>query len=326
MEAFEFAQPANAREVVKLLAAKPENSEVLAGGSDLLGRMKDSISKPARVVGLRNARDLGGLTYHPSQGLRIGPMVTLDELGGSAEVKRHYPGLVESAENAGSPQIRNVGTVGGNLCQRPRCWYYRAGFGLLAMQDGKSLVPNGENRYHAIFGNSGPAYFVSPSSLAPMLIALGAKVRLLGPEGSRELPLEKFFVIPQSEGQREHDIKPTEIITEVLVPPPQGLSAFYEIRQKAQFDWPLATAGVVLRMSGHTVSRARVVMGQVAPIPWASPEAEQALAGKAVSEEVADSAGQAAVEKAAPLSHNAYKVTLARVAVKRAVLRATAQA
>ena len=326
MEAFEFAQPANAREVVKLLAAKPENSEVLAGGSDLLGRMKDSISKPARVVGLRNARDLGGLTYHPSQGLRIGPMVTLDELGASAEVKRHYPGLVESAENAGSPQIRNVGTVGGNLCQRPRCWYYRAGFGLLAMQDGKSLVPNGENRYHAIFGNSGPAYFVSPSSLAPMLIALGAKVRLLGPEGSRELPLEKFFVIPQSEGQREHDIKPTEIITEVLVPPPQGLSAFYEIRQKAQFDWPLATAGVVLRMSGHTVSRARVVMGQVAPIPWASPEAEQALAGKAVSEEVADSAGQAAVEKAAPLSHNAYKVTLARVAVKRAVLRATAQA
>ena len=326
MEAFEFAQPANSREVVKLLAAKPESSEVLAGGSDLLARMKDSISKPTRVVGLRNAHDLGGLTYHPAQGLRIGATVTLDELGSNAEVKRHYPGLVHAAENAGSPQIRNIGTVGGNLCQRPRCWYYRAGFGLLAMQDGKSLVPNGENRYHAILGNSGPAYFVAPSNLAPMLIALGAKVRLLGPQGSRELPLEKFFVTPQSEGEREHDIKPTEIITEVLVPPAPGPSAFYEVRQKAQFDWPLATAAVVFRMSGNTISSARVVLGQVAPIPWPSPEAEQALAGKAVSEDVADRAGQASVQNATPLSHNAYKVTLARVAVKRAVLRAAAHA
>ena len=322
MEAFEFAQPANAREAVKLLAAKPETTEVLAGGSDLLARMKDSISTPARLVSLQKVHDLGGIEYRSAQGLRIGAMVTLDELGANAEVKRHYPGLVHAAENAASPQVRNIGTVGGNLCQRPRCWYYRAGFGLLAMQDGKSLVPNGENRYHAILGNSGPAYFVAPSNLAPMLIALGAKIRLLGPQGSRELPLEKFFVTPQAEGEREHDLKPTEIITEVMVPPAQGLSAFYEVRQKAQFDWPLATAGVVLRMSGHTISSARVVMGQVAPIPWVSPEAEQALAGKAVSEEVADNAGLAAVQKATPLSHNAYKVTLARVAVKRAVLRA----
>ncbi|HXJ95722.1 MAG TPA: xanthine dehydrogenase family protein subunit M [Terriglobia bacterium] len=322
MEAFEFAQPTSAREAVKLLAAKPESSEVLAGGSDVLARMKDSISTPTRLVSLHNARDLRGIEYRSGQGLRIGAMVTLEELGANAEVKRHYPGLVQAAENAGSPQIRNVGTVGGNLCQRPRCWYYRAGFGLLAMQDGKSLVPNGENRYHAIFGNSGPAYFVAPSNLAPMLIALGAKVRLVGPQGSRELPPEKFFVTPHAEGEREHDLKPTEIITEVMVPPAQGPNAYYEVRQKAQFDWPLATAGVVLRMSGRTISSARVVLGQVAPIPWASPEAEQALAGKTVSEEVADSAGLAAVQKATPLSHNEYKVTLARVAVKRAVLRA----
>ena len=322
MEAFELAQPTSARDAVKLLAAKPDSSEVLAGGSDVLARMKDSISTPTRLVSLHKAHDLHGIEYRSSQGLRIGAMVTLDELGTNADVKRHYPGLVQAAENAGSPQIRNVGTVGGNLCQRPRCWYYRSGFGLLAMQDGKSLIPNGENRYHAILGNSGPAYFVAPSNLGPMLVALGAKVQLLGPQGPRELPLEKFFVAPQSEGQREHDIKPTEIITEVIVPPAQGASAFYEVRQKAQFDWPLATAAVVLRMNGHTISSARVVLGQVAPIPWASPEAEQALAGKTVSDEVADSAGLAAVQKATPLSHNAYKLTLARVAVKRAVLRA----
>jgi xanthine dehydrogenase YagS FAD-binding subunit len=326
MEAFELAQPSDAREAVKLLAAQPDSSEVLAGGSDLLARMKDSISTPTRLVSLHKAHDLHGIEYRSGQGLRIGAMVTLDELGTNADVKRHYPGLVQAAENAGSPQIRNIGTVGGNLCQRPRCWYYRAGFGLLAMQDGKSLVPNGENRYHAILGNSGPAYFVSPSNLAPMLIALGARIRLLGTQGSRELPLEKFFVTPQSQGEREHDIKPTEIITEVMVPPTQGASAFYEVRQKAQFDWPLATAAVVLRMSGHTVSSARVVLGQVAPIPWTSPEAEQALAGKAVSDDVANSAGLACVQKATPLSNNAYKVTLARVAVKRAVLRAAEHA
>src|SRR5215469_10432710 len=308
MEAFELAQPSNAREAVKLLAAKSDSSEVLAGGSDLLARMKDSISSPTRLVSLHKAHDLHGVEYRPKQGLRLGSMVTLDELGTNADVKRHYPGLVQAAENAGSPQIRNVGTVGGNLCQRPRCWYYRAGFGLLAMHNGKSLVPNGENRYHAILGNAGQAYFVAPSNLAPMMIALSAKVRLLGTQGSRELLLEKFFVSPQSEGEREHDIKPTEIITEIMVPPPQGASAFYEMRQKAQFDWPLATAAVVLRMSGHTISSARVVLGQVAPVPWASPEAEQALAGKAVTEEVADSAGLASVQKATPLSHNAYKV------------------
>src|SRR5215472_3135742 len=322
MEAFELAQPSSASEAVKLLAAKPDSSELLAGGSDLLARMKDSISTPTRLVSLHKAHDLHGIEYHAGQGLRIGAMVTLDELGTNPDVRRHYSGLVQASENAASPQIRNVGTVGGNLCQRPRCWYYRAGFGLLAMQDGKSLVPTGENRYHAILGNSGPAYFVAPSNLAPMLIALGAKVRLLGTQGRRELPLEKFFVTPHSEGEREHDIKPTEIITEVIVPPSQGASAFYEVRQKAQFDWPLATAAVVLRMSGHTISGARVVLGQVAPIPWASPEAEQALAGKAASEAVADSAGLAALQKATPLSQNAYKVTLAQVAMKRAVLRA----
>jgi len=322
MEAFEYAQPATSKEAVTLLAQGSGGAQVLAGGSDLLALIKESVAAPKRLVSLRNARDLAGIQYRPGQGLRIGAIVTIDELGANPEVRRHYPGLVQAAEEIGSPQIRNVGTVGGNLCQRPRCWYYRGGFGLLAMQDGKSLVPNGDNRYHAILGNSGPAYFVAPSNLAPMLIALGARVRLLGPQGSRELPLEKFFVIPKAEGEREHALAEDEILTEVIVPPTTGRSAYYELRQKAQFDWPLATAAVVLQMDGHTVKTARIVMGQVAPVPWLSPEAEQALAGKTVSAEAAGEAGKAAVSKATPLSGNSYKVTLARVAVKRAILRA----
>lgn len=320
MEAFEYARPADSREAVKMLSSG--NAEVLAGGSDLLQRMKDSVSTPARLVSLRDARDLRGIEYTPAKGLRVGAMVTLEELATHPDAHRHYKVITQAAEKAASPQIRNVGTVGGNLCQRPRCWYYRNGFGLLAMQDGKSLVPGGENQYHAILGNSGPAYFVSPSNLAPALIAMDAKVRLLGASGTRLIPVSELYVTPSSEDQSEFSLKPGEIITEVLVPPGGGSGAFYEVRQKANFDWPLATAAVALRMEGHTVKSARVVMGQVAPIPWPAPEAEQALAGKTISADVAEEAGKAAVAKATPLSRNAYKVTLARVAVKRAVLRA----
>ena len=216
-----------------------------------------------------------------------------------------------------------MGTVGGDLCQRPRCWYYRNGFGLLATYQGKPLVPEGENVYHAILGNSGPAYFVSPSSLGPALLALGATLRLHGPEGARELEIDKFFVTPGSESESEHALKPHEILTEIVVPPVAGIKmAVYEVRQKEALDWPLAAAAVTLSMEGGSVRRARVVLGHVAPVPWRSPEAEQALEGKTFMAELADEAGKAAVSKATPLSKNAYKVQLARVAVKRALLRA----
>ena len=241
----------------------------------------------------------------------------------SQDVKAHYSGLWQAAEGIRSEQLRNMGTVGGELLQRPRCWYYRAGFGLLAMHEGKSLVPDGDNRYHAIMGNSGPAYFVSPSSLAPMLIALGAKAKLHGPGGAREVELSKFFVTPSREGEREHDIKPNEILTEITVPMHSMVrSATYEVRQKEALDWPLAAASVALHMDGNRVSGSAVVLGHVAPVPWPSQEAEDALKGKEVNEATADAAGKAAVAKATPLSRNAYKVQLARVAVKRAILAA----
>ncbi len=322
MQAFEYASPTSTEEAVKLLANEWGKAEVLAGGSDLLSLMKDFVSVPQRVVSLKRVTELRGVKYGPS-GLRIGATVTLQELMDSSDVRGHYPALVQAAEGVTSPQIRSMGTVGGDLCQRPRCWYYRAGYGLLAQDNGKSLVPDGDNRYHAILGNSGPAYFVNPSSLAPILIALGAKVRLRGPDGKRDLALDQFFVTPTSNAEREYALKPQEILTEIHVPPPGATRmAVYEVRQKEALDWPLAAAAVVLQMSGQTVKSAKIVLGHVAPVPWPAPEAEQALAGKTVNEAVADEAGKAAVAKATPLSKNKYKVQLARVAVKRAVLRA----
>jgi xanthine dehydrogenase YagS FAD-binding subunit len=184
-------------------------------------------------------------------------------------------------------------------------------------------VLGGENRYHAILGNEGPAKFVSPSTVVPVLIAYGATIRLVGPKGARELPLEKFYVIPKSDNEREHDLQPNEIVSEVVLPSAAGVKvAHYEIRQKQAFDWPLAVTAVALQMNGATVQSARVVMGYVAPVPWISPEAAQALIGKSISEEVAKAAGNAALQHATPLTHNSYKVQLARVSVKRAIMKA----
>jgi len=180
----------------------------------------------------------------------------------------------------------------------------------------------GDNRYHAILGNDGPAYFVSPSSLGPALVALGATVRVFGPRGPREVPAGRFFLTPKSESDREHDLRPDEVVTEVRVPAARGASATYEVREREALDWPLATASVVLQVSGGKVQSARVVLGHVAPTPWPSPEAEAALAGRTVSEDVAAAAGEAALKGARALSGNAYKIPLARVAVKRAVLEA----
>jgi xanthine dehydrogenase YagS FAD-binding subunit len=285
--------------------------------------MKDDVVTPKRVVNIKDIRELSGVHYGP-RGMQIGALTSLGDLADHPLLKQHYPAFADALLEAASQQIRNMATIGGNICQRPRCWYFRSGFGLAPKTpDGKSLVEAGDNRYHAILGNDGPALFVSPSSIVPAMIAYEARIRIAGPKGSREVALEKFFKIPQAEGEREHDLQPNEIVTDIFLPPPAaGRYAHYEVRQKEAFDWPLALAAVALHMSGNTVRSARVVMGYVAPVPWVSEEAAQALVGKTVNEETAKAAGDAALSKAKPLSHNGYKVQLARVAVKRAILQA----
>ncbi len=323
MRAFEYAAPKTPQQAVGLLGNQWGDSELLAGGTDLLALMKDNVISPRRLVNVKGITGLDTISVNPRTGLRVGALVHIADFADNAEVRRNYPTLAHVADDAASPQIRNMATMGGNLCQRPRCWYFRNGYGLLAQQDGKSMVTNCDNRYHAILGNDGPAYFVSPSSIAPALIAAGARVKIHGPNGDREVPLEKFFLIPKSENEREHDLRPNEMIVEITVPPPAGArTAQYEVRQKAEFDWPLATASVALTMNGNTVRNATVVLGHVAPVPWVSNEARQALVGQALNEQTAEAAAAAAVRPAKSLGKNAYKIRLAQVAVKRALLQA----
>jgi xanthine dehydrogenase YagS FAD-binding subunit len=321
MRALEYASPTTKEQATSLLGRSWTDAAILAGGTDLLSLMKDDVAAPKRVVNIKGIEELRGIRPDGG-GVRLGALVTFEELLDNASIRKSYPAIWAAADGVRSAQIRSMGTVGGDLCQRPHCWYYRSGFGLLAQEGGRSMVVDGDNRYHAILGNAGPAYFVSPSSLAPALVALGATVRIFGPGGAREVPVEKFFLTPRTDDDREHDLKPNEIVTEVRVPSPAGANATYEVREKEALDWPLATASVVLKTGGGRVESARVVLGHVAPIPWRSPEAEAALGGQAVNEQVAAGAGDAAVKGAKPLSGNAYKVQLARVAVKRAVLAA----
>lgn len=320
MRAFEYATPRTKEQAVALLNA---NSAVLAGGTDLLALMKDDVVVPKRLV---NIKDIDGLRGVRSvgNGVSIGALVTLGDLSENATIAKSYPLLHEAVGEAASPQVRNMATLGGNLCQRPRCWYFRNGMGLLPKDDkGESLVLKGDNRFHAILGNDGPAYFVSPSTVVPTLIAYNARVRLFGPKGAREVELEKFYRIPKSEHEREHDLGPNEIVTEIVIPAASGVkTGYYEVRQKEAFDWPLATCAIALQMNGNTVKSARVVLGSVAPVPWVSKEAAAALVGKELNEQTAMAVANAALAPAKSLGKNKYKITVAKAAVKRAVLNA----
>ncbi len=327
MKAFEYARPRTAAEAARMLAEGAGGAEALAGGTDLLALMKDGVRTPARVVSLGGVGELRGVEAAEDGGLTVGAGVTLTELAAHPEVRSRYPAFADAAGYAAGPQIRNVGTLGGNLCQRPRCWYYRLGYGLLPKHDGRSMVRDGDNRYHAILGNDGDALFVSPSTVAPILIALGARITIVGADGERDVALADFYRIPQAEDEREHDLAPDEVVTALHLPagPANGdgwRTASYEVRPGKALDWSLATAAVALRIEGARVAEARVVLGQVAPVPWRAAGAEEALVGRPVSPDSAAAAGEAAVAGAKPLSRNRYKIQLARVAARRALLRA----
>lgn len=326
MEPFAFARPASKSDALGLLGPSFENAAVLAGGTDLISQMKDHVVTPQRVVSIRGVNVWSGIAQ-ANGGLRIGALVTLQELIDSPLLKT-IPSLMSAAAEIASQQIRAMATVAGDICQRPRCWYFRNGFGLLAKdKNGNSLVPNGENKYHAILGNDGPAYFVAPSSLALPLIALDAKLKVANRAAEREMSVRDLYTIPKSDGEREITLKPDEVVTEIFIPDSykSTRNATYEVREKSALDWPLALASVAIKMSGGKVQSAKIVLGQVAPVPWLCEAAAKSLEGKSITPETAAAAGEAAVAGAKPLSQNGYKVQLARVCVKRALLEAAKQ-
>jgi xanthine dehydrogenase YagS FAD-binding subunit len=323
VKAFAYVNPANEKDAVA--AMKTDGVAMpLAGGQDLLARMKDYIDSPDRVVNVKNALD-ATIAAMPDGGLKIGAAVRIVDLEENAQVKRLYPAVITAAEQIGTPQIRNSGTVGGNINQRPRCWYFRnEEFVCFKKGGSRCFAVDGENQYHAIFGNEGPSHIVHPSSLAVPFVAYGAKFRVVGPNGEKEIPAAEYFTLPTMQNVlKENVLGDEDLFTHVVLPAPGSVkSGHYEVRYKASHDWPLAFTTVVLTMNGNTIQSARVVLGAVAPVPWRSQDAERALAGKPLNEQTAAEAGEAAVRAAKPLSGNAYKIQITKTAVKRAVMNA----
>jgi xanthine dehydrogenase YagS FAD-binding subunit len=321
VKAFAYVNPTNEKDAVAALSPQFEQALPIGGGQDLLSRMKDYVTQPDRLVNVKGALES---TVTPlNGGLRIGAALRMADLAEHTEVARMYPAISAAAIEVGTPQIRNQGTVGGNLNQRPRCWYFRNEEFVCLKKGGTTCFSiTGENQFHAILGG-GPSFIVHPSSLAVPSLAYGATFRLLGPKGERLVPASEYFTLPTKNVRTENVLAPDEILTHVILPPPGNVkSGHYEVRYKASHDWPIAFATVLVTLSGSTVQSARVVMGAVAPIPWRSRAAEEALVGKTITEATAAAAGEAAVRGAHPLGQNGYKVEVAKVAVKRAILRA----
>ena len=331
MKAFEWMNATSVAEAVNALKSGPaandpdDSARPIAGGQDLLTTMKEYITRPTRVVNLKSIRGLDKIQSDGKGGLRIGALVTLNQLEEDANVRKSFPGLAEAAHSVGTPQIRHLGTVGGNLCQRPRCWYFRLEDVVCLKKGGtECYAATGENKYHAIFGG-GPSYIVHPSDLAPMLVALDASINVTGGDGKRTIPLDKFFTLP-SDGnlRRENVLKNDDIITEVIVPASKfaANSTYLKFKERDSMDFAMsAVAAAVTLGANKTVSEARIVLGGVAPIPWRVAKAEAALVGKTMSADLLAEVAKAALQGAEPLAKNAYKIPLTQTLVRRALAK-----
>lgn len=308
---FSYERAASIRQAVE--AASRPGARILAGGTDLLGCLRDGVIQADRVVSLSGISTLKGIRRTPAGGLRIGALTTLAEIAEHPQVLEAYPALAQAAASVGSPQLRNQGTLGGNLCQRPRCWYFRGDFPCRRKGGETCFAEGGDSQYHAIFGGS-KCYMVHPSDTAAALVALDAKAAVSGRAGTRSVPLSSFFVLPADNIQKENVLRAGEIVTEIVLdrPQPASRSAYRKVRDRGAFDFALAGVAVVLSISGGSVSAARIVLSGVAPIPWRSTDAEKAITGKALDAGAAATAAAAAAAGAIPLGDNAYKALLVR--------------
>lgn len=306
---FSYVRPDTIKDTVKHL--QTAGAALHAGGTDLLGCLRDGLLSVDKVVSLSALPDMRGI-QETSKGLRIGALTSIKEVAGSPLVQKHYAGLAQAAAAVGSPQLRNQGTLGGNLCQKPRCWYYRGEFPCLRKDGDKCFALGGENQFHAIFGHSGICAISHPSDTAPALVALGAHVVIQGPEGKRTLPVEKLYVLPEDNPQAETVLESGELITHIELPQsaPPTHSSYRKVRARGAWDFALAGLALALALDDGRVRKGRVVLSGAAPIPWRSHAVEEALQGKQLSAETIAEAARAIVKNAEPLTENRYKLDI----------------
>lgn len=309
MPQFTYVRPKSLAETFRHLAKG--KARIHAGGTDLLGCLHDGVFPAEKVVSISRIEELRRIEQMKDGSVRIGALVSVSDVANQVLLKERYPALVQAAREVASPQLRNQGTIGGNLCQKPRCWYYRGDFHCARKGGDLCFAIGGENQYHCILGGGG-CVIVHPSDIAPALVAHEAQVVIASAKETRKVPVEKFFVLPKQSVTRETILGPGEVVTEILLPPPpQGLrSSYRKVRARGSWDFALAGVALALRMSGGKVAGAKIVLSGAAPIPWRCPDAEKTITGQALDEEVIARAAEAALKGAQPLGHNEYKIEL----------------
>ncbi len=327
MEKFSYVNATSLKQVTSLLSDSGWGEVMMiAGGTDLLAELKEYIETPKTLINLKTLPGMDSISADAS-GLKIGALTTVAEIAMHPTIQHHYTVLAQAAASVATPQIRNVGTLGGNLCQRPRCWYYRDET-VSCLKKGGDLcyAVEGLSKYHAIFGGD-PVYIVHPSDIAPALIALNASIKIVGPEGEKTIKVEDFFTLPAANPFRENVLEPNEIVVEVQVPKPNPntKSLYLKAREKGAPDFALASVAGVFEVMGRTCHTASIVLGGVAPAPWRSTDAETALTGKMINDSVSAKAGEEAVKNAQPLNDNEYKVTLTQNLISRAAMMAVSK-
>jgi xanthine dehydrogenase YagS FAD-binding subunit len=319
MRSFEHVNASDIQAAIALL--REPHTEAIAGGTDLLGELKARLRSPKRLVNIKTLSELHEIGYSPQMGLRIGALVTLAQIEQHPAIRERFSLLAQAASSAATPQLRNMGTVGGNLCQKPRCWYYRNKLFHCWLKGGDTcFAEDGENKYHAILG-ADRCHAVHPSDLAPALMALDATIRVVGPDLDGEISLAELYTKPTENHRQMTILGPGELITEIRVPTPKGDSRGVYLKAMERQSWSFALVSVAahLRREGDHIADARIVLGGVAAIPWRAKDSEKILIGQRFSEELAERAAEAAVAGAQPLRYNAYKVKLAQALVKRAL-------
>lgn len=321
MKPFQFVEAASLEDASEMLATAPNRAMVIAGGTDIMGEIKERVVTPETLVSLLNVSDLRGIDTDSSGGLRIGAMTTLAEIEGYSSVAERYPALAQAVASVATPQIRNVGTLGGNLCQRPRCWYYRSPMFDCRKKGGTiCFAVEGSSKYHAILGGV-DCYIVHPSDVAVALMSLNAQVEIQGRDGTRNLPIEDFFIGPATNIMAENVLQPGELLTSVTLPPvsPNQRSIYLKTRERQAQDFALVSVAVYLEVSDDIIDRARIILGGVAPIPWRCSAAERALSGRQASGVDMRLVGQLAVANSQPLRDNHFKARLAESLVTKAL-------
>jgi xanthine dehydrogenase YagS FAD-binding subunit len=321
---FNYVQPTSLKSALAHLS--DPGAVVHAGGTDLLPCLREHILPIKKVVSISALRELHGITEAADGSLRIGALTTIHAVAEHPRVRDRFSGLAQAAAEVASPQLRHQGTIGGNICQKPRCWYYRGDFNCLRKGGGTCFAADGENQFHCIFGGGGICFIVHPSDTAPALVALKATARVAGAGGVREVPLEKFFVLPEVDVRHETVLTPREIVTEIRIPSPAAgtRSSYRKVRARGSWDFALAGVALALRFNGRRVADGRVVLSGAAPVPWRSAEAEQTIRGKELTSEVIAAAAKAVVAGAEPLEKNGYKIPLFQGVLEEELTRISA--